>query len=124
MTTRTFSDVKVKAVDTVDAVVTTGPAAAAMVAGGIGALMIGLLTTLAEASEVIANALKFVKPVGPLSGKTILGVVAWLISWFLLNLALKDRDSNLSKAFTITLALIIAGLLLTFPPFFELFAAE
>jgi hypothetical protein len=124
MTARTLSQIKAKSVDTVEAVVTTGPAAAAMIAGGTGAFVIGLMTTLAEASEVIKNALNWLKPVGPLSGKTAVGVLVWLIAWFLLNTVMKDKDSDLVKAFTITIALIVAGLLLTFPPFFELFAAE
>lgn len=35
-----------------------GPVAAAMVAGGVGSAIIGLMTVLAEASEPIRNALK------------------------------------------------------------------
>lgn len=124
MADQTISRVKGKAVETVQAVVTTGPAAAAMIAGGAGTFVIGLLTTLAEVSEAIKNALNWVKPSGPLSGKTAVGVIVWLIVWFVLNSVMKNKDSDLTKAFTITIFLIVAGLLLTFPPFFVLFAAE
>jgi hypothetical protein len=124
MTARTLPQIKGKAEATVEAVVVTGPAAAAMIAGGAGAFVIGLMTTIAETSEVIKNAFNWVNPVGPLSGKTAVGVFAWLIAWFFLNRAMKDKDSDLVKAFTITIILIVAGLLLTFPPFFTLFAAE
>lgn len=102
----------------------TGVASSALIAGGIGALVLGLMTTLAEMSEGIANMLKWVGPVGPLSGKTGLSVIAWLVSWFVLNNMWKGQDYDLKKAYTITLVLIGLGFLLTFPPFFVLFAAE
>jgi len=124
MATQTLSNVEGKVTETVDAAVTTGAAAAAMIAGGIGCFVIGLMTTLVEASASLGNLLNWVGPVGPLSGKTGVGIIIWLVSWFLLNLGLKNKNSNLSKAFTITIILIVAGFLLTFPPFFGLFAAE
>ena len=101
--------------------VATGVAAAAMVAGGIGTFVLGLLTTGAEASEGLANALNWSNPVGPLSGKTGLAVIVWLISWYVLDRLWHSENRNLQQAFTITLILIGLGLLLTFPPFFELF---
>jgi hypothetical protein len=104
--------------------VQTGLAAAALVSGGIGALALGLMVTLAEISEGIANMLNWVNPVGPLSGKSSIGVIAWLASWFILNRAWKDQDRDMKKAFTIFLILIVLGFLLTFPPIFTLFAAE
>ena len=57
-----------------------GAVAAALLAGGIGAFAVGLMTVLAEASEAIANLLRFSGPVGPLSGKTTVAVVIWLIA--------------------------------------------
>jgi hypothetical protein len=103
------------------AVVATGVAAAAMIAGGIGTFVLGLLTTGAEASEGLANALNWWNPVGPLSGKTGLAVIVWLISWYVLDRVWHNENRRLQQAFTITLILIGLGLLLTFPPFFELF---
>ncbi|MEW5988790.1 MAG: hypothetical protein AB1791_19365 [Chloroflexota bacterium] len=101
---------------------TTGPAAAALIAGGIGALVIGLMTTGAEISEGLKNVLNWWNPAGPLVGKTGLGIIVWLISWFVLNRLWKDKAYDLGKAFTITLILIAVGLVLTFPPVFEIFA--
>jgi hypothetical protein len=124
MAVRTYTQSKSKAAETTEAVVTTGPAAAAMIAGGTGALVIGLMTTLAEVSAGLKTALTFMKPVGPLSGKTLVGVAVWLITWFLLHTVLKGKDSDLVKAFIVTIILVALGLLLTFPPFFEAFAAE
>ena len=123
MATKTLSNVEGKVTESVDAAVVTGPAAAAMIAGGIGCFVIGLMTTLAAASASLATMLKWVAPVGPLSGKTGVGIIIWLVSWLVLSLILKNKNSSLSKAFTITIILIVAGFLLTFPPFFEIFAA-
>jgi len=99
----------------------TGPAAAAMIAGGIGTLTIGLLTTGAVLSAALKGILNWWNPAGPLVGKTGLGILAWLLSWVLLHTAWKNRDSDLGKAFTITLVLVGLGVLLTFPPIFEAF---
>ena len=124
MTTIQASDKNAKTFLTEQAHVYTGAAAAAFIAGGIGALVLGLMTVLAEMSAGIANMLMWVGPVGPLSGKTSLSVIAWLVSWFVLNKMWQGQDYDLKKAFTIALVLIGLGFLMTFPPFFTLFAAE
>src|ERR671910_899104 len=59
----------------------TGPVAAAVLATGIGAFVLGLLTTLNEASTGVHDFLEFDEDVGPLSGKTIIAVIAYLGSW-------------------------------------------
>lgn len=101
--------------------VATGAAAAAMVASGIGAFAIGLLTTGAVISEGLKATLNWWNPAGPLTGKTGLGVIVWLISWYILNRIWHTEDRSLQQAFTITLILIGLGLILTFPPVFEAF---
>ena len=95
-----------------------------MIASGIGTLVIGLLTTIAEFSGGLGTFLNWWNPTGALSGKTGVGILAWLISWIVLNNLWKDKEYDLQKAFKTTLILIGLGLLLTFPPFFVLFAAE
>jgi hypothetical protein len=106
--------------DTVDK--PEGPVAAAIIAGGVGALAVGLLTTLAEASTSIRTFLNFYTPVGPLSGKTIGGVLIWLVSWVVLYLVYRDKPFETRKALTVALVLIGLGLLGTFPIFFQAFA--
>src|SRR4029453_7395002 len=54
-----------------------GLAAAALLAAGAGAFVLGLLTTLAEASTGTADFLQFNDRVGPLSGKTIIAAIAY-----------------------------------------------
>jgi hypothetical protein len=99
-----------------------GPVAAAIIAGGVGALAVGLLTTLAEASTNINKFLNFYNPVGPLSGKTIGGVLIWLVAWVVLYLVYRDKPFETRRALTVALVLVGLGLLGTFPIFFQAFA--
>jgi len=124
MTTLQATEQKVKTAVQEQAHVFTGAAAAAFIGSGIGVFVMGFLTTLSEASSGIANLLNWIKAAGPLSGKTGVSVIVWIVSWLILNNAWKGQDYDLKKAFTITLVLIGLGFLLTFPPFFVLFAAE
>ncbi len=101
-----------------------GPAAAAILSSTIGCLVIGLMTTGAEISAGLKDALNWYAPVGPLSGKTVVGVIAWAISWGVLHSMWKDQDVGFARLFRISLWVLVIGLVLTFPPFFELFAAE
>ena len=101
-----------------------GKAAAALLAGGIGALIMGLMTTLSEAIASLGPALNWYNPVGPLSGKTTLTVIIWLIVWSILGSQWKDKDVDFDKIFMISMILLLVGILFTFPPFFELFVAE
>lgn len=99
----------------------TGPAAAAMLAAGIGTFVIGLMTTLAAASPALRSALTWYGPVGPLSGKTGVGLIIWILVWIVLHSMWKNREANLARTFTWSIVLIAAGFLLTFPPVFEAF---
>jgi len=101
-----------------------GPVAAAFYAAGIGALVLGILTTLAEASTGIKDALQLSDSVGPLAGKTIGAVIAWAVSWFVLHTVLKGKDPDPRKVFVWTAVLVGVGFLLTFPTFFQMFTPE
>jgi hypothetical protein len=99
-----------------------GPISAAILAAGVGALALGLLTTLAEASTTVKDWLQWSDVVGPLSGKVIVTVLVWLVAWILLHLALRRRVYETRYALTIALILIGLGALGTFPTFFLAFA--
>lgn len=101
-----------------------GPVAAALLAGGIGAAVLGLVTTLSEASSGIGAALNWYNPVGPLSGKTSLAVIVFFLSWLLLHFSMRGKEVNFSRISTIAFILLAIGLLLTFPPVFDLFAGK
>ena len=99
-----------------------GPVAAAFLAAGIGVLVLGLMTTIAEASASFADKLIWSDAVGALSGKTIVAVGAWIVSWIVLHIALRKRDPSPGPVFTATGILLAAGFLGTFPTFFDKFA--
>jgi hypothetical protein len=124
MTTSISAEAKPVEKVSAKAKVAVGVASAAFVSSGIGCLIIGLMVTGAEMSAGLRTALTWSNAVGPLSGKTGVGVIAWLISWAILHSMWKDKEMEFGKVFTVTLILVALGFLLTFPPFFGLFAAE
>jgi hypothetical protein len=99
-----------------------GPIAAAVIAGGVGAAALGILTTAAEASADVKDALEWNSDVGPLSGKTILAVIVWLVAWAILHAALRRRPYETRKALVVSLVLVAVGVVGTFPTFFQAFA--
>jgi hypothetical protein len=99
-----------------------GPIAAAIIAGGIGAAVLGLLTTLAEASTDIHDWLDWDADVGPLSGKTSMAVIVWLVAWAVLHVVYRNRPYETRRAVIIAVVLIALGVLGTFPTFFQAFA--
>ncbi|HZD11556.1 MAG TPA: hypothetical protein VE553_09455 [Candidatus Binatia bacterium] len=110
-----------EAVERDQTAVATGAAAAAMVASGAGVFVIGLLTTGTAISSELKETLNWWNPAGPLTGKTGLGVIVWLVTWYVLNRVLHADNRSLQRAFAVTLILIALGLILTFPPVFEAF---
>ena len=102
----------------------TGPVAAAVLAAGIGAFVLGLLTTLSEASTDVHDFLEFSDDVGPLSGKTILAVVAYFGSWGVLHAIWRRQNPPLRPILIGAAVLVALGILGTFPTFFQAFASE
>lgn len=99
-----------------------GPSLAAVLAAGIGLAVTGIMSTLAESIAAFGKGLTWSKPVGNLTGKTIIGIAAWLVSWLILSLVWRDRDVRFAPVIVISAILLVIGLLFTFPPFFELIA--
>ena len=98
-----------------------GPAAAALLAGGIGSGIFGLIVLFSEVSESFGAALNWYNPVGPLSGKSTLGIAAFFIALIVLNSMWKGKEVNFNSISTISLILLAIGLLGTFPPVWHLF---
>ena len=101
-----------------------GPIAAVLLATGIGSLVLAILVVVAEASESFKESLAYSERVGPLSGKTIWAVVAFLASWVVLAVVLRRRELSLAKVTIVAGILLALGFVGTFAPFFELFAPE
>jgi hypothetical protein len=99
-----------------------GPISAAIIAAGVGATALGLFTTLAEANEDFKEWLQWNDDVGPLSGKTILAVIVWLVAWAVLHAVLRKSPYETRRAITIAAILIALGVVGTFPTFFQAFA--
>ena len=97
---------------------------AAFIASGIGSTVLGIAIVLTEmkAGAGLKAALTWTAPVGPLSGKTGVAVIAFVISWVVLHFAFKRRAVTLTTSFIIALVLIALGFILSFPPVFDLFA--
>jgi hypothetical protein len=101
-----------------------GPALAVLVAAGLGAFTLGLLTTWAEASETMKERLTLYDPVGPLSGKSSFAVLVFLASWVVLHPVLRKVPRLTERHLLLVGGLVILGVLGTFPPIFQLFTAE
>lgn len=99
-----------------------GPIAAAIIAGGVGAAALGVVTTVAEASTDVKDALEWNADVGSLSGKTLVAVIVWLVAWAVLHVMLRQRPYETRRALVVSLVLIGVGVVGTFPTFFQAFA--
>jgi hypothetical protein len=97
-----------------------GPGAAAILAAGIGSLALGVFAFAGDASPPILRAFNFWNPTGPLSGVTGTAIVVWLVAWFALARNWNARNVNLARVNVSAFVMLIAGLLLTFPPFMDL----
>jgi hypothetical protein len=102
-----------------EALVANGPAAATVLAAGVGAAVLGAIVTAEGISVSLSKALIFVQPVGPLSGKTTVAMVGWLLAWAFLHLRWRDREVDFRAVTWATYALVALGVLLTFPPGFD-----
>lgn len=98
-----------------------GPAMAAILAAAVGVFALGLATTLAAAGEGAKEWLSFQNRVGPLSGKTTMAGVVWLVSWVGLHLAWWKHDVSFALVVVIAAVFIVVGNVLMFPPVFERF---
>lgn len=101
-----------------------GPFVAAMVAMGLGCFTLGLVTILTEASPAIKTFLNFYNPVGPLSGKSIIAISTYFLSWGILALIFRGKNVNLKSWMTFALVLTGLSFFMTFPLFYQLFTAK
>lgn len=97
----------------------SGPAAAWILAVGLGTIVLGFLTSLVEASDRVKEWLTFDTGVGPLSGKTLITLSVFVVAGVLGTAALRNRNLPLKPVALVTLVLIFLGLLGTFPSFFQ-----
>lgn len=95
-----------------------GGAMASILAAGIGAFAMGLFVLLNEAGLFAAPALY--GPAGGVSGRTTLAALVWLAAWGVLHARWRTREITApGRVFVVTLVLVAAGVLGTFPPIWK-----
>lgn len=98
--------------------------AVAFLSGGIGLLVMSLSHVAADLTGgppgPVGKALQLHAGIGPYSGKQALGVVAWLISWYLLQQLFIKKEIDPNKIMCWTYGLYALATLLIFPPFLAL----
>lgn len=80
-----------------------GGAAAAVLAAAIGSAVLGLVVVLSAASLWLSDVLTLYVPVGPLSGKTTVALLAWLIAWLILHLRWRARQVRFNRVYPLSL---------------------
>jgi hypothetical protein len=100
-----------------------GPVSAALLAGGIGSAAMGLITLVYEINDksAFAKAMAWNKGVGGLSGKSSLSIIIFFVAWAILHYLWKDKETDFARISSIAIALLIVGLIGTFPPVWHLF---
>ena len=98
----------------------SGPAAAVVLAAGLGCFVLGLLSVLAAASGWVNDALTLSDRVGEMSGIGAAAAVVFFGGWAVLTLVWRRADPPLPRFAAASGVLIALGLLGTFPPFFNL----
>jgi hypothetical protein len=100
--------------------IANGAGAAAILAAGVGAFLVGVFDVAADKSPAIKSLMIFWKPTGALSGVTTTAVVIWLVVWAILRARWRNRTVRLASVKAAALVLLALGLLLTFPPLADL----
>ncbi len=100
-----------------------GPAAAALLAGGIGCAVMGILTFYNQVfpTTALSKWLNWYKPVGTLAGKSSLAILAFLAAWIGLHLLWRGREVRFGTVAAVAFGLLAVGLIGTFPPVWHLF---
>ena len=99
----------------------SGPAAAVVLAAGLGCLTLGVLSVLTAADQGVSDALALSERVGDISGITTASAAVFFGAWGVLAVAWRRTDPPLVRVAGVAGLLMALGLLGTFPPFFNLF---
>src|ERR1700683_3511571 len=88
-----------------------GGGAAAILAAGIGAVLVAAFAILADKIALIKTLMGFYRPPGPLSGVTTCAIAAWLLVWLVLHTFWRSRMVDMGRIRTAALVLLILGVL-------------
>lgn len=94
-------------------------------AAGIGCAAFGIFTDLSEVSARVGSMLNWYNPAGSLSGVAGCAIIVWAAGWVVLAARWKNRRlARPGRIMLLTILLVLAGLILTFPPFYSIFAHD
>lgn len=91
-----------------------GAGAAAVVAAGLGGMVMAVLAIVADHQPAFKKMLIFSAPVGALSGESTGAVAVWLVSWVVLDIAWKRQDVR-SAWIGVGLGLLLLSFVLMIP---------
>jgi hypothetical protein len=103
------------------AIFTNGSGAAAVLSAGTGSFVLGVLALVGDKSAAVKSWLIFYRPTGPLSGVTTVAILAWLLTWGVLEWRWKRKSVAMRRIGLLAFLLLGLGFLLTFPPIVDLF---
>jgi hypothetical protein len=97
-----------------------GPGAAALLAAGIGSLMVSVFAIAGDKSASIKSFFTFSKATGALSGVTTSAILVWLVVWAILHVLWGKRAIAIGPVAASALILLVLAVLLSFPPLADL----
>ncbi len=105
----------------------TGPAAAALIAVGVGLVALAISHLLAELATPLKEAIHAIGKawmpgaagIGPYAGKETIALVAWLGTWLILHLLWKRRAISVTTGAIVCLVLLGVATTLLWPPVTE-----
>ncbi len=100
---------------------TNGSGAAAILAASIGSFVLAVLAIAGDKLPAVKTELIFYKPTGPLSGVSTVALLAWLLTWGVLEARWRKKTVGLGRVCTIAFTLLVLSFLLTFPPIADMF---
>lgn len=100
---------------------TNGFGAAAVLAAGLGSFTLAVVSIAADKLSTMKGLMNFYPPTGPLSGVTTTAILIWIVLWIVLERRWHNRNVEMKRVSTMALALLVLGLLLTYPPLADLF---
>jgi hypothetical protein len=110
----------VNTLDSTAPAIPNGSGAGAMLAAAIGSFVLAVVAFAGDKSVAIKSSLNFYKPTGPLSGVTTVAIVVWLLVWGFLEWRWGKRAVAMGRINSVSLALLVLSILLTFPPIVDL----
>ena len=76
---------------------------AALFAAWSGLIALAVANIASDVNTGVNSALKVNPGIGPYSGKEVIWLATWFVSWPILHFALRNRDLNLKKWFGVSL---------------------